>query len=55
MSSFTSSLEGKHEVVIDFPVHFVLQNKKPIGDPLKTLNQCLDQVSTFLLVLGFYA
>ena len=55
MFNFSSILEGKHEVVTDFPANYVLPGKKLIGDPLKTLTQCLNQVSTFLLVFGFDA
>ena len=52
MFRFSSSFDGKHEVVIDFPTHYVLWSKKPISDPLET-PQSLDQVSTFPLILSF--
>ena len=55
MSNVSSILEGKHEVIIDFPTNYILPFKNPIGDPLKSVTQCLDQVRTFLLVLGFDA
>ena len=53
MSDVSSILEGKHEVIMDFPANYILPLKKAISDPLKSITQCLDQLSTFLLVLGF--
>ena len=55
MSNVSSILEVKHEVVINFPADYILPLKKSIGNPLKTITQHLDQVSTFLLVLGLEA
>ena len=47
------SLEGKHEVMIDFPADYISQTKKQMGEALKAFNRHLDHVSTSLLLLGF--
>ena len=46
-----SNFKGKHEVLIDFPADYILQTQKQMGDNLKAFNRCLEQVSTFLLLL----
>ena len=55
MSNVPSILEEKHKVIIDFPANYILPLKKPSIYPLKNVTRCLDQVSTFLLVLCFDA
>ena len=51
MSNVSSILEQKHEDIIHLQANYILQVEKPNVDPLKSVTQCLDQVSTFLLVL----
>ena len=54
MSNVSSILEQKHEDVIHLQANYILQVEKPNVDPLKSVT-CLDQESTFLLVLCFDA
>ena len=51
MSNVHSIFEQKHEDTIHLQANYILQLEKTIGDPLKSVTPCLDQVSTFLLVL----
>ena len=44
---------NRNKVVIHLQANYVLQLEKPIGDPLKSITQHLDHVSTFLLVFCF--